>query len=143
MFRWCWKASVDTPWRKHPADRYPSAAALADDLRRFLKDEPIRWPQESFRGRLKRWWRREPILIAHWVAIAAVLVISWTHKWLMDTDLAYVLRHTFTLVVWAVLESVPAEDYESAALAREGLHRLGSSGCFAVHVRSERRDGAS
>ena len=41
-----------------PADRYPSARALADDLQHWLADEPVSAYREPFRERLLRWLRR-------------------------------------------------------------------------------------
>ncbi len=41
----------------HPADRYPSTAALADDIERWLADEPVAAHQASPFERLRRWLR--------------------------------------------------------------------------------------
>ena len=45
-------------------DRYESAAALAEDLRRFLDGQPIRARRTSAIERLRRWSRRNPALAA-------------------------------------------------------------------------------
>jgi WD40 repeat protein/serine/threonine protein kinase len=62
---------------KEPAQRYASAVALADDLRRFLADRPI---LARPRGRLEhagRWCRRNPALaIASGLATAGLFGIS-------------------------------------------------------------------
>src|SRR6516165_9879634 len=47
---------------KEPARRYPTTGELADDLRRFLRDEPIRARPVSLRERLWRKCRRSPAL---------------------------------------------------------------------------------
>jgi hypothetical protein len=48
--------------RKEPADRYPTAAELAADLRRFLAGEPIGGRRQEWRYRARRaaarWWPR-------------------------------------------------------------------------------------
>src|SRR5262249_30685333 len=47
---------------KDPADRYPSAQALAEDLRRFLADRPI-WARRSSAAEWAwRWCRRNPVI---------------------------------------------------------------------------------
>jgi tetratricopeptide (TPR) repeat protein len=43
---------------KGPADRYATAQELADDLRRFLEDRPIRARRPSPAQRLRKWGRR-------------------------------------------------------------------------------------
>ncbi|WP_169977122.1 protein kinase domain-containing protein [Tautonia rosea] len=55
-----------------PADRYPTARALADDLERWLADEPVSARRDPFVIRLGRWSRRHQT----WVAgvLAALLV---------------------------------------------------------------------
>jgi eukaryotic-like serine/threonine-protein kinase len=57
---------------KDPAKRYPSAAALADDLQRFERGEPIVARPLGRMGRLVRWARRRPSQAA--LIAAAVLV---------------------------------------------------------------------
>src|SRR5262249_23314889 len=46
---------------KDPRRRYPSAEALAGDLRRFLADEPIQARRIGPVERLGRWGRRNPL----------------------------------------------------------------------------------
>jgi predicted Ser/Thr protein kinase len=46
--------------QKHPAQRYSSAADLADDLRRFSVGEPIAARPIGSLGRLAKWARRRP-----------------------------------------------------------------------------------
>jgi WD40 repeat protein/predicted Ser/Thr protein kinase len=53
---------------KEPARRYPGAAALADDLRRYLDGEPVRARPVGTAGRAARWARRRP-------AVAALLAV--------------------------------------------------------------------
>src|SRR5437762_788731 len=63
---------------KDPKRRYPSALALAEDLERWLKHEPIQARQTGIFTRGRKWVRRKPAvaaLIASLVAFAAA--IGW------------------------------------------------------------------
>jgi predicted Ser/Thr protein kinase len=53
---------------KEPSRRYSTAAALADDLRRFLTGEPVTARRAGQLERLRRWCRRNPV-----TAVAGVL----------------------------------------------------------------------
>jgi tetratricopeptide (TPR) repeat protein len=57
-----------------PEGRYPSARALADDVERWLADEPVRAYREPLRLRLGRWARRRKPLVAG-VASAVLLTV--------------------------------------------------------------------
>ena len=62
---------------KAPNRRYQTARELADELDRFLKDEPIRARPISSPARLMRWCRRKPALAASLGAgIVLMLVIA-------------------------------------------------------------------
>src|SRR5262249_22057901 len=58
--------------QKVPSHRYASAAALADDLRRFEEGRPIRARPLSLGARLGRWGRRNPAAAA---LVATVLAL--------------------------------------------------------------------
>jgi TolB-like protein/predicted Ser/Thr protein kinase len=66
---------------KDPQRRYPSALALAEDLERWLKHEPIRARRSGVFIRGKKWVRRNPttaLLVTSLVALAAAVgVIVW------------------------------------------------------------------
>ncbi|HEX3448245.1 MAG TPA: protein kinase family protein, partial [Isosphaeraceae bacterium] len=68
-----------------PHGRYQSADALAEDLRRFLTDEPIRARRVSWAGRLLRWGRRNKLvaglLMSVVVSLAVGFVVS-TAQWI-------------------------------------------------------------
>lgn len=59
---------------KYPKRRYPSALALAEDLERWLKHEPIQARHTGIFARGKKWVRRNPtsaLLAASLIALAA------------------------------------------------------------------------
>jgi serine/threonine-protein kinase len=58
---------------KDPAARYPTALALADDLRHWLADEPVSCHREPLSTRLTRWGRRHKTLA---VGLATLLVVG-------------------------------------------------------------------
>src|SRR5262249_25580487 len=58
--------------QKDSSRRYASAQALADDLERWLRGEPVRARPVSRRQRVLRWVRRRP----HLAALAALLVLA-------------------------------------------------------------------
>jgi eukaryotic-like serine/threonine-protein kinase len=53
-----------------PADRYPSAKALADDLERWLADEPVKAHREPLSARLRRFVRR------HWTLVVSAMLVG-------------------------------------------------------------------
>src|SRR5262249_39260355 len=59
---------------KEPARRYESAAALADDLERWLKGEPIQARPNTTLERILKWSKRNPATAALVAVSAAALV---------------------------------------------------------------------
>jgi hypothetical protein len=70
---------------KEPARRYPSAAALADDLEHWLADEPIQARSSGVVERFLKWVRRQRTLAGLWslcllltlVALASQFGVDW------------------------------------------------------------------
>jgi WD40 repeat protein/serine/threonine protein kinase/tetratricopeptide (TPR) repeat protein len=58
---------------RDPARRYASAAALADDLQRFLEDRPIQARPPGRAELFGRWCRRNPVVVS---LLAAVLLVT-------------------------------------------------------------------
>jgi tetratricopeptide (TPR) repeat protein len=54
---------------KEPVQRYPTAQSLADDIQRYLHDQPIYARPASTREKVWKWARRQP-------ALAALVVVS-------------------------------------------------------------------
>jgi serine/threonine protein kinase len=61
---------------KEPAERYATAQELADDLRRWLGDQPIRARRPSLRLRATKWARRHrPLVLSAGVLLLLALVL--------------------------------------------------------------------
>ena len=60
---------------KEPSRRYTSAAALADDLRRYLQEQPIAARPVSAFGRGWRWCRRKPREATLITSLASLLLV--------------------------------------------------------------------
>jgi serine/threonine protein kinase/tetratricopeptide (TPR) repeat protein len=58
---------------KNPAERYATAQAVADDLRRFLEHKPIHARRPSFMQRVRKWARRHQALVG--AAVGALLLV--------------------------------------------------------------------
>jgi serine/threonine protein kinase/tetratricopeptide (TPR) repeat protein len=80
---------------KSPSERYASANDLADDLQRFLRDEPIRARRPTIPQRLVKWTRRHRAIV--WTAavcgILATAVVAALFGWMAHD------RHTRRLLV--------------------------------------------
>ncbi|HVL11488.1 MAG TPA: hypothetical protein VM529_02925, partial [Gemmata sp.] len=62
---------------KTPADRYPSAAALADDLQRFLDGKPVSVRPAGSVECATKWVRRNPIVASFTAALVLVTVLGF------------------------------------------------------------------
>ncbi len=60
---------------KQAADRYATAAELVADLDRFLRKEPPLAGAGSLGQKLRRWGRREPVLVAHLGGLLSILLL--------------------------------------------------------------------
>jgi WD40 repeat protein/serine/threonine protein kinase len=65
---------VGKAMEKNPAERYATAQELADDLQRFLKDEPIRARRPTSWQKVKKWARRNRPVV--WSAGVAGMVLA-------------------------------------------------------------------
>jgi hypothetical protein len=83
---------------KDPADRYPSARAFADDLGRFLRDEPIHARPPSAWDLTVKWTRRHKSLALSGLLMMAVIAVGLLTTTLLiareqkKTERAYVLE---------------------------------------------------
>ncbi len=88
---------------KDPERRYATAAEVAQDLDRFLMEEPVHAQPAGIWPRLRRWARREPALASHLIALAAMAIIIQIAYLTLGDDFAYYLRNILAVAVWAGL----------------------------------------
>jgi hypothetical protein len=67
---------------KEPARRYQTAGALADELERFLREEPILARPIGALARTWRWCRRHPAIPGLYAAVTLVLLAVHVSGWL-------------------------------------------------------------
>ena len=99
---------------KAPVRRYASAAALAEDLRRFLRDEPILARPASALYTIRKFSRRHRALVAGIIAVFIVLVVGFgttTWQWLRAAQAKKLAENR-------LVETKRALDAEAAARAQ-------------------------
>jgi serine/threonine protein kinase/Flp pilus assembly protein TadD len=103
---------------KDPAERYGTAQELADDLRRFLEDRPIRAKRPTLVQRARKWTRRHRSLVGAAVAVMFITMVAAV---------------VCSLLVWR--EMVRAE----TATAAEAQQRRRAEKAAAAEVQQRRR----
>lgn len=91
---------------KNPAYRYPSAAALADDLDRLLRGDAVESRPLGLVHTLKSWARRQPALVARLTGFAACVVIAELNYHLSREEPP--MQHLQILITFAVWSAVSA-----------------------------------
>jgi serine/threonine protein kinase len=82
--------------QKDQANRYPSAAALAEDLQRFLNDEPVQARPSSVVNQLTRWVRRHPqafVILLLWHVLLLAVIAFFAYEWRLAEQTATRLRN--------------------------------------------------
>jgi serine/threonine-protein kinase len=88
--------------QKGPEDRYQSAAALSDDLRRFAAGVPVEAERGTWWERLMHWGHQRPALASSWLALSVFYLNEWVlFAFQADVDLAFHLRITALVTLWA------------------------------------------
>jgi WD40 repeat protein/tRNA A-37 threonylcarbamoyl transferase component Bud32 len=120
---------------KEPAKRYASAEALAEDLERWLKGEPIQARPVSTRERVVRWVRRNPVVAGLTATVVSAILVGTT----FSTCLAFLARERARA---AATKAREAEDnaVQAKASAQEAQERLRQS--LFEQARAERATGA-
>jgi serine/threonine protein kinase/WD40 repeat protein len=79
---------------REPSRRYVTAGELADDLQRFLDDEPVKARRISRTERLARWCRRQPVMAGLLLAVLVLLLIVAVGSTLSSFWLSTALRNS-------------------------------------------------
>lgn len=91
---------------KQPEMRYRTADELADDLQRYLSDEPLQVRPIGLWRRLRRWMRREPALATHLAGLLIMALIVQIRHWLPGPVPDSYGPVMTVLGVWGVLAAV-------------------------------------
>jgi TolB-like protein len=97
---------------KDPKRRYSSALALAEDLERWLKHEPIQARPTGILKRWKKWTRREPLAVALIASLIALTTVIGWNIWKSDR----IRRPSMTGIAVLPFESL-SNDREDAFFA--------------------------
>jgi eukaryotic-like serine/threonine-protein kinase len=77
---------------RNPARRYQTAALLAEDLQRFLRDEPVLARRIGVPEQYLRWARRNPVVAVLGGVLTAVLVVATVASVLATGRMAALMR---------------------------------------------------
>ena len=88
---------------KVPERRYASAGALANDLDRYLRSEPIEAQPAGLADRTRRWVRRETGLVARLAIMGAATTIVEVQHLVSHKPWNYHLEIKLTFALWAIL----------------------------------------
>jgi eukaryotic-like serine/threonine-protein kinase len=106
---------------KQPEHRYRSAAAVADDLERFLHGTPIHSRPVSAGEQFWRWCRRKPALAGLAAALSLALLIGGavsTWQWRRAERANVVLAENLAHLQWNVIDDLLQAGQSSQALAQ-------------------------
>src|SRR5262245_60622311 len=92
---------------KDSGRRYPSASAVADELERYLRSEPIEARPAGFRERLRHWIRRETGFAAHLTIMALAMgIVEVFHLRNPRDDFPHLHGIRISFAIWAALAFV-------------------------------------
>lgn len=87
---------------KIPSERYATAAEFGRDLEHWINGSAVTSPTKSPWIRWIRWWKQEPGLVSHAVAISVViLVVVLSH--LLGYSLAHLPTQLAVLLTWLLI----------------------------------------
>ena len=103
---------------KSPADRYGSAAALADDLERFARHEPLSVRPPNLFEQLVQWTRRRPALASRLGALGVFYLVEIGNYHYGGVHQPFHVKITILAAAWAIIAIVcqPFVDRERLAV---------------------------
>jgi len=107
---------------KAPSSRYASAAELSDDLRRFLRGDPILARPPGRLERLGRWCRRNPVAVGLFVAVTIGSAFGLWHLSRLSEQLVHSTALTSAGMQVEMLEKVNSR--YSLVVDRIGPHGI-------------------
>jgi eukaryotic-like serine/threonine-protein kinase len=126
--------------RKDPAGRYSSVAELADDLRRYLADQPVSAGRDALRYRVTRLARRHRVALGSAaLVIAAIAITALVVRTVMPQQLpasgasatasqAHAARPSVAVVGFRNLSQRPSDEWLSTAMAEMLTTELAGDG---------------
>ncbi len=92
---------------KSPGRRYAAAATLAEDLERFVRDEPVQARPRGLMPFLLHWMRRQPALVSRLLGLGVCVAIAQvTFHYHPTVSLAEHTRIVSSLGIWALLSVI-------------------------------------
>ena len=126
-----------------PEDRYPTPRALADDLERWMADEPVTAWREPLSRRARRWARRNRTAVTAAAAAVLVALVGTAAVLAVQTRANANLHAANTELAVANAKVTRANNELAAANGRErGTVRAGRRGDPHVPHRGQRRPAA-
>jgi len=87
---------------KSPEDRYPSAGALAEELERFARGEPLHVRPPNFAQQLLGWTRRQPALASRLGAFTLFYVVETVNYLCSQVKWDFHWKVSTLVALWAV-----------------------------------------
>ncbi len=91
---------------KSPAERYRSATALADDLERFARHEPLSVKPPNVIEQLIQWARRQPALATRLGALGVFYLVETGNYHYHVVDMSFHVKITLLTAAWAIIAIV-------------------------------------
>ena len=113
-----WRPSASRRWRLRPEDRYASPRALADDIERWMADEPVTAWREPLARRARRWSRRNRTAVTAVAAAGAAALVGLAVVLAIQAEGARRLAATNRRLAEANSRALRANDDLVAANAR-------------------------